>query len=500
MRKDLRCLGVLGRSGLSSSIQPKPRAPQVKTSRAQTHSKVHKIPALRFENLQLTSYAGLVVFQSLFQQLQLKERFRRCFAHLDVQPIFGLHTVMVLLVVHLLLGFRRLRGLDYYRHDPLVARVIGVRRLPDVSTVSRSLAAADAHSVAEVQRFLRSGVTDRLAAERFARLTLDFDGSVQSTTGHAEGTAVGYNKVRKGARSFYPLYCTVSQTGQFLDFLHRPGNVHDSNGASTFMQSCFAAIRTVLPKAVLESRMDAAFFSQEILAQLEADRVDYTCSVPFERFPALKQLIDPSAPWESIDAAWAFFEVNWRPLSWPHARRFLVLRQCKRKQHKGPLQLDLFRPVDYEFEYTVVVTNKTATAKAVLLFHHGRGGQEKIFGEGKQHAALDLIATKRLHANQLFTLAGMMAHNLTREMQMRVQPPVRTTAPKRPAHWNFLQLGTLRQLLLHLAGRLTRPRGQLTLTLPDNPTVRHDVIRYLEALGPHVLARQTAEVGGSIQH
>ena len=60
-------------------------------------------------------------------------------------------------------------------------------------------------------------------------MTLDYDGSVLSTGRHAEGTAVGFNKKKKGARSYYPLFCTVAQTDQVLDVHHRPGNVHDSN-------------------------------------------------------------------------------------------------------------------------------------------------------------------------------------------------------------------------------------------------------------------------------
>jgi hypothetical protein len=35
---------------------------------------------------------------------------------------------------------------------------------------------------------------------------------VQSTKRHAEGTAVGFNKEKKGARSYYPLFCTVAAT------------------------------------------------------------------------------------------------------------------------------------------------------------------------------------------------------------------------------------------------------------------------------------------------
>jgi hypothetical protein len=30
---------------------------------------------------------------------------------------------------------------------------------------------------------------------------------------------------------YYPLFSTIAQAGQFLDLLHRPGNVHDSRDA-----------------------------------------------------------------------------------------------------------------------------------------------------------------------------------------------------------------------------------------------------------------------------
>ena len=127
--------------------------------------------------------------------------------------------------------------------------------------------------------------------EQLATITLDFDGSVQSTKRHAEGTAVGFNKVHKGARSYYPLFCTVAQTGQVFDELHRSGNVHDSNGAVDFVTACVRRMREQLPGARLEARLDSAFFSETLLERLEALDVEYTVSVPFERFSELKQMI-----------------------------------------------------------------------------------------------------------------------------------------------------------------------------------------------------------------
>ena len=54
---------------------------------------------------------------------------------------------------------------------------------------------------------------------------------------------MGYNKENKGARSYYPLFCTIAQTGQVLDVLHRSGNVHDSKGALEFVTACVQTVR-----------------------------------------------------------------------------------------------------------------------------------------------------------------------------------------------------------------------------------------------------------------
>ena len=127
-------------------------------------------------------------------------------------------------------------------------RVLGLKRLPDVSTVSRSLSSADERSVGNVRTASTTVVIERLVAEGLASVTLDFDGSVLSTGRHAEGTAVGFNKKKKGARSYYPLFCTVAQTDQVLDVHHRPGNVHDSNGADAFIERCVRTVREALPR------------------------------------------------------------------------------------------------------------------------------------------------------------------------------------------------------------------------------------------------------------
>src|SRR4030042_4274822 len=250
------------------------RPPQVKYSKNKIHRRVRKIPEIRFEDQRLTSFAGLVIFQSLFYHLNLKERLWRCFTHLKVSPIFGHHVVVLLLIVHLLIGYRRLREIDYYRDDPLVERLLGLNRIPDVATVSRALASLDQESIVKIRGLCREWVIVRLQKVPLVRLTLDLDGTVWWTTGQrVEGTCVGYNKKKKGARSYYPLFCTIAQTRQVFDVYHRPGNVHDSNGAREFMASCIEILRKALPWAQIEVRGDSAFFIDDIVTLLAGLKV-----------------------------------------------------------------------------------------------------------------------------------------------------------------------------------------------------------------------------------
>jgi hypothetical protein len=437
---------------------------------------------VRFEAQDLTSFSGLVIFQGLFGRLKLKERLWRCFRHRDGRFIYADHVIVLMLVVHLLLGFRELRDTQYYREDEMVKRLLGLRHLPEVSTISRALACADEPSVVNLRRENRGLVLERLEALQLSRVTVDFDGSVQSTRRHAEGTAVGFNKKKKGARSYYPLFCTIAQTGQVFDVHHRPGNVHDSNGAKAFMINCLEAIRAALPGVKLEVRIDSAFFSEDLVKALKAARAEFTISVPFERLTALKDKVEQRRRWRRLDEETSYFEADWKPKSWSKRYRFVFIRKRVRRQHKAPIQLDLFVPHEEGYDFKVIVTNKRQRAKHVVAFHEGRGSQEGVFAELKSHCHMDYVPVTTLHGNQIYLLAGMLAHNLGRELQMIAHPPQRKLTAKRTALWAFEKLGTLQRKLIQRAGRLLRPAGKLVLSMNSNEAVERDLLHYLDVL------------------
>jgi hypothetical protein len=454
----------------------------MKLRRSDVRRQAHALPTLKFENHALTSFAGLVLFQQLFATLDLKARLRRCFRGQAGGKAFGPATIFLQLIVHIVLGFRELREACAYRDDPMVQRLLGLRRLPDVATVSRMLKNADAKTVKHLRRLLAEMIFQRLGALGLTRLTLDFDGSVQSTRRHAEGTAVGYNKKRKGARSYYPLFCTIAQTHQVFDFLHRSGNVHDSHGAREFILACIQAVRKALPGIIVEVRMDGAFFSDEIVSALQAGGIEFTLSVPFERFAELKGMIEGRQRWQPLSVDVSYFEADWKPKVWDRRFRFLFIRTRAQRQNKEPIQLDLFVPHEYGYDFKTIVTNKDLAADRIVAFHEGRGSQEGIFGELKTNCQMGYVPVRTRAGNQLYLLAGLFAHNLTCELQMATTPPCRNTTPNRAALWTFEKLDTLRATLLHRAGRFTRPQHVITLTLNANNWARQRLLSLLQSM------------------
>ena len=92
------------------------------------------------------------------------------------------------------------------------------------------------------------------------------------------------------------------------------------------------------------------------------------------------------------------------------------------------------------------------------------------------------VPVRTLIGNQLYLLAGLFAHNLTRQLQMATSSKSRSTTSKRAALWVFEKLDTLRKTLLQRAGRLTRPQGRLTLTMSASQAIANRLRQLLATL------------------
>ena len=78
--------------------------------------------------------------------------------------------------------------------------------------------------------------------------------------------------------------------------------------------------------------------------------------------------------------------------------------------------------------------------------------------------------------------AGIIAHNLTRELQIQLDPRACGTTAKRAALWCFREVGTLRRTLIQRAGRMIRPAGKLVLSMNSNERLERELRQVLATL------------------
>jgi hypothetical protein len=337
-------------------------------------------------------------------------------------------------------------------------------RLPHRTTVVNVLKQFTADSIKALIELNGELVVEQLQRLGMAEVTADIDGSVLSTRGRPGWAFKGYNPIKKGARSYFPLTAHIGETGHFLSIFNRPGNVHDSKRAIYMLQ----LVRKMLRGFTVRFRMDSAFCSAETVDFLLDRGHRFAIKAPFWKLKLLPKAIQNRRRWHHIDDTWSYFWAwDCLPKSrWHHPA--LVLRKRVGRRSKA-VQLDLFDPNDDTFEYMAIVTDSTEwDPKELLDFMNGRSGQENSLGELKSDFAFDHIPTDQYQANSAYLALSQMAYNLSLSMRQDVGLAERRPNAKRTRFLKTWKMTAFRFLVVFKAGRITQRNGKRTLTMGDN--------------------------------
>jgi hypothetical protein len=316
-------------------------------------------------------------------------------------------------------------------------------------------------------------VCEAIEREQLGRLTVDVDGRVITTGATVAWAFRGFNPHHRKEPSYYPILAHLAQTGHILRVKNRPGNVHDSKGAVSFLRDLIEDLRVRLGRSMpLEFRMDGAFFQREILELLERRKAGYAIKVPFFKWLGLLPLIRERQHWHTMANGMGYFEVSLEVAAWEKTLRVLIYRKVV--HHKSPknYQLDLFDPDDGYFEYSALTTNLTLQAAALWDFMAGRGAQEKTYGELKGEWALDVVPTHHYGANSAWQQICVLGHNLLRNFQLKTTATPKPRSRKRTYCFLLQSLKTLRFKLIHQPARLLTPQGYSILRFSVAPAVQ----------------------------
>src|SRR6266550_1101133 len=467
-------LPLQGIKHLRHRPNPAARRPlQVRLSRADFHSVCKSFFKIEFASQDITAFGGLELIGRYFRLIELGRTVRSVFARYDLGGDYRAIDMMLVIVVFIFVGGRRLDHLNYLCEDPLVKRFCGLLRLPRERSVARWLKRFTHKSLQALVEINSQIVCAALEKEKLGRLTLDIDGSVITTGASVAWAFRGFNPHHRKDPSYYPILAHLAQTGHILRVKNRPGNVHDSKGAVAFLRALIEDVRMRLGKSLpLEFRMDGAFFQRGIIELLERRKAGYAIKVPFFKWLGLLPMIRERQRWQALREGMGCFELALPIATWEKTLRVVIYRKPVHHETKKNYQLDLFDPDDGYFEYSAVSTNLTLSAGALWDFMAGRGAQEKTFAELKGEWALDVVPTHHYGANSAWQQISILGHNLLRNFQLHTLATPKPRSRKRTYGFFLQSLKTLRFKLIHQPARLVKPQGYSVLRFSVAPPVQ----------------------------
>lgn len=441
-------------------------------SRTQILAPCNNFLRIEFASQDITAYGGLELIRRYFRLIGLHRRVQRAFRQYRLGGDYRPVDMILVIVALLLVGGRRLEHLGYVSADPLVKRFCGLARLPRERSVANWLKRFTVQSLQALVELNSQIVSEAIAREGLGRLTLDVDGTVITTGAKVSWAFRGFNPHHRKHHSYYALSAHLAQTGHIVKIKNRPGNVHDSKGAVSFVRELIEDVRKRCGQVLLEFRMDGAFFQKGILELLEAKRAFYAIKVPFFKWLGLVPLIRAQTQWQPLRGGMGFFEQALEVPAWKKTLRVVVYRKSVPYQSRKNYQLDLFDPDDGHYEYSAVTTNTELSGAALWDFMAGRGAQEKTYGELKGEWALDTVPTNHYSGNSAWQQIAVLGHNLLRSFQLETTASVKPRSRKRTFRFLLHSMRTLRFKLVHQPARLIRPQGYSVLRFSVSEATR----------------------------
>ena len=296
------------------------------------------------------------------------------------------------------------------------------------------------------------------AGARPGELILDIDASLLTAHSEKQGAAGTY----KGGFGFFPLLCYLSETGEPLAAILRPGNAGANTAADHFevLQLALEQLpaqdleREILARADIGGRTHA--FTQD------CRDAGILFSVGYEVDERVREAIGalPESAWQAAiegdgterEGAQVTELTDQLDLSaWPEGTRLIVRRE---RPHPGA-QLSVL-DCETGYRHTAFITDQADEDVAALeLRHRRRARVEDAIRVGKE-TGMAKMPFAAFEANQAWLEVSLLAQALLRwAARLCLEGELALAEPKR-----------VRQRLLHGAGRLVRSGRRLALRLP----------------------------------
>ena len=350
-------------------------------------------------------------------------------------------------------GANRFEHAEVTRHDPVLKRLFGFKRMANFKAVMRLFN--------KFTQGTNESVMDSLYRWMFGQLsingiTLDLDSTVMTRYGAQEGAARGYNPAKRG-RAHHPLMAFVADTRMIANCWLRPGNSSSANNVQAFLANTRHRLGD---KRVSLLRADSGFCDSAFLDHLDQQQLHHIIALR-QNQPLQRALVNAKGWWglqdergkpvEGIELTRFAYQAN----TWSKPRWVVGIRQHidQRAAPKGKT-LNLFAddPVIGKWRFSALVTDLDLPAEAIWRLYRGRADCENRIKELKYDFAADSFNMKYFWATEAALNTVMLAYNL---MSLLRQVLLKTSAVKHSSTSVQHTLQTLRYKLFAKAAYIT---------------------------------------------
>jgi hypothetical protein len=417
-----------------------------------------KAIAIGFTEQQLSAHAGSATFWAWLHGTRWKEILTR---QLPQRPPTSNNHLMPLekalgFTHGLLCEARKLTHVAYFRRDPLVPELLGIRRVASQSALSRFFAGfGSAGANLRCFRPLWQWCVDRLPSRRDG-YTLDLDSTkLLHEDGHQPGVRPGYT--RQGIKPcLHPLLAVLAEVRVVAQLWLRAGNATCGNNVTAF----FLDLWHHLPGHVRVRgvRADCGFCLPELLALWEQLRLPYV--VVAQLSEPIQHLLRREQNWTPTELAGTeVSELEYRTLGWPHPRRLILVRHrlAERPEAGGKTLFDL---PGYTFQALVTSLPSSEPPLAVWRYYNGRADCENVIKELQSGFALPTLCLHSFWATEAALSLATLTYNLTVLFQRHLGWQQKVT------------IHSLRFWLFITPGIIAHPAGKTTIKLAVPPRER----------------------------
>lgn len=416
----------------------------------------HKSIQIGFTEQKLSPHAGTAAFWAFLRNSGWVELLEKCLPH--PQPKSNNHLTPLckgLGFIHgLLCGAKKLTQVAYLRRDPMVPEMVGIKRVPSQSVLSRffqgfSSAGRNLHCF----RPLFGWGMERLPSRKDG-YALDLDSTrLLHEDGHQEGVAAGYT--RQGTKPcLHPLLAVLSEVRMVAGFWLRPGNNSCANNAVSFFLDLWENLPRQIQLRVV--RADSGFCASELLALW--DGLDLRFIVAARLTRPLQGLIKKQTVWQSTEIKGTeVAELDYREEGWPARARLIVIRHRladKLGRSGGKLLIDC-----PGYLYQGLVTNLPLTEKPLAVWreYNGRAACENVIKELDAGYGLPALVCANFWSTEAALSLAVLSHNLV-------------VLFERKLGWQqAVTIGSLRYWLFVTAGVISHRGRRTTIKLAVPP-------------------------------